>query len=53
MRNRGFTLIEIIVIIVILGILTVIALPKFINLQDDANQVAMRTMKGAIASADK
>ncbi|MGI2111543.1 prepilin-type N-terminal cleavage/methylation domain-containing protein [Shewanella frigidimarina] len=53
MRNRGFTLIEIVVIIVILGILAVIALPKFINLQDDANQVAMRTMKGAIASADK
>lgn len=52
MRNKGFTLIELVVVIVILGVLTATALPKFINLQDDANQAVMESMKGAIASAD-
>jgi MSHA pilin protein MshA len=53
MSNKGFTLIELVVVIVILGILAVTALPKFINLQDDANQSVMLSMKGAIATADK
>ncbi len=35
-KYQGFTLIELIVVIVLLGILSVIALPRFINLQDDA-----------------
>lgn len=37
-KNRGFTLIELVVVIVILGILAVIAAPKFLNLQDDAHE---------------
>lgn len=37
-KNRGFTLIELVVVIVILGILAVTAAPKFLNLQDDAHE---------------
>ncbi|MEH6559387.1 MAG: type II secretion system protein [Oceanicoccus sp.] len=35
-RHQGFTLIELIAVIVLLGILAVIALPRFVNLQSDA-----------------
>jgi MSHA pilin protein MshA len=52
MHNKGFTLIELVVVIVIIGVLAVIALPKFINLRDDANESVMLSMKSAIAAAD-
>lgn len=47
-NQKGFTLIEIVAVLVILGILAVIAIPKFIDLQNDANIAAAQ---GGVAAA--
>ena len=44
MRNRqsGFTIIELIVVIALLGILSAVALPRFINVTDEAHTAAVQ-----------
>ncbi|MCA0937947.1 type II secretion system GspH family protein [Vibrio alginolyticus] len=50
-RQGGFTLIELVVVIVILGILAVTAAPRFLNLQNDARASALAGLSGAINGA--
>jgi MSHA pilin protein MshA len=49
--QAGFTLIELIMVIVILGVLSAFALPRFANLGDEARTASINALAGAIKSA--
>ena len=49
--QKGFTLIELIIVIVLLGILAVTAAPRFLNLQDDARDAVLQGVAGSLESA--
>jgi len=51
MNKRGFTLIELVMVIVIIGILAAIALPRFVDLTGQAEQAATRGGLGAVRAA--
>lgn len=46
-RSKGFTLIELIVVMIVIGVLSATALPKFINVKSEANEAAMRQLLAA------
>lgn len=50
-HQQGFTLIELVIVIIILGILSASAIPKFVNLQSDAKKAVLSGLEGAIQDA--
>lgn len=49
-QQKGFTLIELVVVIVILGVLAAVALPRFMNATEDAHTAAVKGTGGALAA---
>jgi MSHA pilin protein MshA len=50
-KQAGFTLIELIMVIVILGVLSAFALPRFANLGDEARAASINGLSGAVKAA--
>lgn len=47
-KNKGFTLIELVMVISIVGVLSIVAVPKYFDLQDQAKNASQESIVGAV-----
>ncbi|QFU25465.1 type II secretion system GspH family protein [Shewanella eurypsychrophilus] len=50
-RQQGFSLIELVIVIVILGLLAATAIPRFLNVTDDAENASLDGVSGGLSTA--
>lgn len=50
-QQQGFTLVELVIVIVVLGILAAVAVPKFVDLSKDADEAAIKAVAASLTSA--
>jgi len=50
-QMQGFSLIELVIVIVILGLLAATAIPRFLNVTDDAEDASLEGVTGGLATA--
>ncbi len=50
-NNNGFTLIELVIVIIVLGVLAATAIPKFINMKHDASRAVVQSVSATLKAA--